>query len=179
MPDRMIIQASGPALVAAALASAFPADAQTAIPTTANMTVTARIVAGCGVTGGGSGSGLNFGTIDYGTRPAISRGQIDAAAVNGTLQVECSSSQVIRLSIDAGGHASNGGGQRNLAGPGGSLIPYALYADNARTQPFGVGQSVTATVSGQISLPIYGRATLSGANPPGTYTDVAQVTLSY
>ncbi len=168
-------------MVAITLAIAHSASAQTtAIPTTATMTVTAQIVAGCGIVGGGAANGLNFGTIDYGTHPAITRGSIDATSVGGTLQVECSPNLVINLSIGAGNNSPNGDGQRNLAGPNGKLIPYSLYFDSARTRPFVVGQAVSTTVSGAVSIPIYGRASLSGGSTPtGTYTDVAQVTLTY
>lgn len=68
----------------------------------------------------------------------------------------------------------------NLQGPGGAQVAYHLYADAARTQSIGVGQAVSIPVSGTTSLPIYGALTLpGGAMPAGTYTDVAQVTLSY
>lgn len=158
-----------------------PVAAQTnTIPTTGNLSVTAQVVAGCGILAGGDNSGLNFGTIDYGIFPAVAQGTVDGVAVNSTIQIECSPNLVLKLSIGAGSHASNGNVQRNLAGPNGKLIPYQLYSDAARTQALGVGNVVSTTVSGTVRVPIYGRVTLSGSGTlPGTYTDVAQVTLTY
>ena len=167
--------------IAALLAIACPAKAQTTpIPTTGSLTVTAQLVPGCGIVGGGSGTGLDFGTIDYGSFPAITQGVFNAATAGGSLQIECSPDLVVMVSIDAGGHSANGGAQRNLAGPDGALIPYRLYFDEARTEPLDVGMVVSTTVSGTVNLPIYGEVTLSGGTtPPGTYTDVAHVTLAY
>ena len=82
--------------------------------------------------------------------------------------------------IDGGIQPSAGNTQRNLQGPGGVQVAYRLYADAAHTQAIGIGQAISIPVSGVASLPIYGALTLpGGAAPAGTYTDVAQVTLSY
>ncbi|MBF5014017.1 spore coat U domain-containing protein [Burkholderia pseudomultivorans] len=154
--------------------------ADTAVPTTATFTVSAQVVAGCGVAGGGAGSGLNFGTLDFGAHPAIATGDLSAATSGSTLQIECSPGSTLKMSVDGGGQPSAGNTQRNLQGPGGARVAYRLYADAAHTRAIGIGQAVSIPVSGTTSLPIYGALTLpGGAVPAGTYTDVAQVTLSY
>lgn len=172
------------AFIAAAVVAAgatLPAKAQTnSIPTTGTLTVTAKLVQGCGVVGGGSGTNLNFGTIDFGQVPAVTQGVREGVSASGTFQIQCSPNVVLKVSVDNGGHPSNGGNQRNLAGPGGALIPYRLFMDQAKTKPFNVGSPINTTVSGALSLPIYGELTLSGGpKQPGAYTDIAQVTLSY
>ncbi|MHA7201291.1 SCPU domain-containing protein, partial [Burkholderia pseudomallei] len=57
--------------------AAWPAAgrADTLLPRTQAFTVSAQIVAGCGVAGGGPASGLNFGTLDFGAHPAVATGQ--------------------------------------------------------------------------------------------------------
>lgn len=161
--------------------AAWPAAgrADTLLPRTQTFTVSAQIVAGCGVAGGGPASGLNFGTLDFGAHPAVATGQVSAAVGGGALQIECSPGSTLKMTIDGGANASAGNTQRNLAS-GGARVAYRLYSDPARTQAIAVGQAVSLPVSGTITLPIYGALTLPGGGAPaGTYTDTAQVTLSY
>ena len=168
-------------LSAVALAQPLHVLAQdTPISTKGTLAVTATLVTGCGVVGGGSASNLNFGTIDFGQYPAVMTGKVLGVSASGTFQIECSPNVTVEVSINAGAHSSNNGTQRNLAGPGGALIPYQLFIDQARTTPFPHNSSLEPTVSGALSLPIYGEATLgAGIKVAGYYTDTAQVTLSY
>ena len=153
--------------------------ADTAVPTTGVFTVSAQIVAGCGVAGGGT-AGLDFGKLDFGAHPAVATGNVSAATAGSALQIECSPGSTLKMVIDGGIQPSAGNTQRNLQGPGGVQVAYRLYADAAHTQAIGIGQAISIPVSGVASLPIYGALTLpGGAAPAGTYTDVAQVTLSY
>nr|WP_321891688.1 spore coat U domain-containing protein [Burkholderia cenocepacia] len=154
--------------------------ADTAVPTTQAFTVSAQIVAGCGVAGGGASTGLNFGTLDFGAHSAIATGDVNAATSGSTLRIECSPGSTLKMTVDGGSRPSVGNTQRNLQGPGGAQVAYRLYADAARTQAIGIGQTVSIPVSGTTNLPIFGALTLpGGAVPAGTYTDVAQITLSY
>ncbi|WP_427306046.1 Csu type fimbrial protein [Cupriavidus sp. H39] len=157
--------------------------AETQLPTQKQFTVTARIVAGCGVVGSNQTSGVHFGTLDFGVHPATATGPVNATAQsNGSVvQIQCSPGTSLGVTVDGGLHPG-AGGQRNLQVMSGSaLIPYQLYSDAAHAQPIPVGQTVYQTVSGTVSLPVYGALTLPGAGtaPSGTYTDTVQVTLSY
>ncbi|MBN3787164.1 spore coat U domain-containing protein [Burkholderia sp. Ac-20353] len=170
------------AFLPSALALALPVAgiADTVLPRTQTFTVSAQIVAGCGVVGGGSGTGLDFGTLDFGTHPAIATGQANATTGGSALQIECSPGTTLKMTVDGGIHPTLGNTQRNLANAGSRLIAYRLYADASRTNALAVGQAVSIAVSGTVSLPIYGALTLPGGNTPaGTYIDTAQVTLSY
>ncbi|MGS0893973.1 Csu type fimbrial protein [Burkholderia stagnalis] len=163
-----------------ALACPIAGRADTPVPTTQTFTVSAQIVAGCGVAGGGAGTGLDFGTLDFGAYPAIAAGPATATSGGSALQIECSPGTTLKMSVDGGIHPTGGNTQRNLANAGNTLIAYRLYADAGRTIALAVGQPVSIPASGVVSLPIYGALTLpGGATPPGTYTDTAQVTLSY
>ncbi|HDR9488820.1 TPA: spore coat protein U domain-containing protein [Burkholderia stabilis] len=158
----------------------FPATgiADTPIPTTKAFTVSAQIVSGCGVSGGGTG--LDFGLLDFGTYPAVSVGQVNTVTTGSVLQIQCSSGTTLKIAVDGGLNPSSGNTQRNLQGPGQTLIGYRLYADAAHTQTLNIGQPVSIPVSGVASLPIYGSLSLPGGTAPaGTYTDTAQVTVSY
>ncbi|MEK2604916.1 spore coat U domain-containing protein [Burkholderia arboris] len=152
--------------------------ADTPIPTTKTFAISARIVSGCGVSGGGTS--VNFGLLDFGTYPAVSAGQVNAVATGSALQIQCSSGTTLKIAVDGGLNPASGNTQRNLQGPGETLIGYQLYADAAHTQALNIGQPVSMPVSGVASLPIYGSLSLpGGSTPAGTYTDTAQVTISY
>jgi spore coat protein U-like protein len=156
------------------------AIADTLLPTTQTFAVSAQIVAGCGVVDGGATSGLNFGTIDFGTYPSVQTGPVSGVTSGASLRIECSRGTNLLVTIDGGVHASGANAQRHLSNSGGTFIEYRLYEDAAHTRTFAVGQPVSIPVTGTLDLPIYGALTLPGGNtPPGTYTDTAQVTLSY
>ena len=168
------------AFLLSALAFSAAGFADTLLPRYQTFVVSAQIVAGCGVVGGGAGNGLDFGTLDFGTYPAVATGQSNATSSGSTLQIECSPGTTLMVSIDGGMHSTGGNTQRNLANANTQLIGYRLYADAAHTSAFPVGQAVSIPVSGVISLPIYGSVALQGGSAPaGTYTDTAQVILSY
>jgi spore coat protein U-like protein len=153
--------------------------ADTLLPKNQTLTVSAQIVAGCGIAGGGSTNSLKFGTLDFGTYPAVSTGQVTASVGSNALQIECSAGSTLTMKIDAGASPGAGNTQRNLAN-GRTRIAYRLYSDSGRTKVIGIGQPVPLSVSGTLTLPVYGVLTLpGGAVPAGSYTDTAQVTLSY
>ncbi|WP_420994511.1 spore coat protein U domain-containing protein [Cupriavidus sp. 30B13] len=169
--------ASLPAALPVVLSAPAPACADTMLPATRTLLVSARIVPGCGVAGGGAGTGLALGTLDFGTYPAVASGQA-GAALAGALQIECAGATALRMTVDGGLHPS--GGQRHLRGAAGTLVAYRLYADAGRTRPIAIGQAVSVMVPGVASLPLHGELTLPGGRaPPGAYTDTAQVTLTY
>jgi spore coat protein U-like protein len=159
-------------------ASATLSSAQT-------FTVSADVVPGCALLTSNSTSGIDFGTLSFGTHPATNSGAVMASVVasgGGTMQVECTRGLSVQVTVDAGQHAS--GAQRRLA-LGSSptdLVSYALYTGASLATPIPVGSSVSVVVppSGVIDLPIFGAATLPGSGlMPGTYTDTVQVTLSW
>lgn len=155
--------------------------ADTALPTTASFVVTAQVVAGCGIVGTSQTSGLDFGTLDFGTHSTVATGELSAVALSGGLpvQIECSPGSTLSITVDAGLHANAGQRRLQLVGQA-DVVAYALYADAARTQPLLIGQPVSLPVSGTINMPIHGVLTLPGTGlPAGAYADTAQVTLSY
>jgi spore coat protein U-like protein len=151
---------------------------------TATFAVSAQIVPGCTLIGSQQTSGINFGTLNFGSHAATTSGQVGAFVTGGSaLQLDCTPGIQLNVSIDGGLHASNSGTQRNLVRNSGTgAIVYSLYTTPAATTAIPVGQSVAVTVpsSGVIDLPIYGRATLPGTGlSAGVYTDTLQVTLTW
>jgi spore coat protein U-like protein len=170
------------ALACLVVLTAAPATAgATQVPTTATFAVTAQVVSGCVVVSGSS-SGLNFGTLAFGSYPAVSTGQVSASATGGSAQIQCTPGVTLTMTIDGGLNPSASATQRNVKATGATLVGYRLYADSGHTQAIGINQGVSVVVpaSGSVTLPIYGVLTLPGATAaPGTYSDTAQVTISY
>lgn len=138
--------------------------------------VSASIVAGCLVVGGAS----NYGSLDFGTRSALSTATVSTQLAGTTVTLQCTPGVALKMSVDGGQNTS--AGVRNLKRTSGtSLVAYQLYRDAAFSQLLGIGQSVTVSYSDPtaIKLPVYAQAQLTGVLPAGTYTDVVQVVLSW
>lgn len=147
-------------------------------------TVQATVVEGCALVGSNQTSGLDFGTMDFGSMPAVLAGVVPAMALTGgsPTRVWCTPGVQLQMAIDAGIHES--GGQRFLAraGGGSAAVPYGLYADSSHATPIPAAQQVPISVplDGFVDLPVYGLASLPGGGLlPGQYGDVLHVTLSW
>ncbi len=152
-----------------ALMAAAGAGSAQAATATGSMNVQITILASCDVV---SASDLNFGST------AAIASAIDQTS---TITVKCSSTTPYNVGISLG----SGGGStsaRRLVN-GGNFVTYALYRDSGRTQLWGdtVGtDTVSGTGSGaNQSLTVYGRVGAQTVPPPGTYTDVVTVTVTY
>ncbi|MGI4812063.1 MAG: Csu type fimbrial protein [Janthinobacterium lividum] len=162
-----------------------PVHADTPVPSTAIMPVSANIVAGCGVYGTSATSALNFGTLNFGIQAAVANGTVGAAALTvpgSAVQIQCTPGATLRVSVDGGLYAGNGVQRYLSLGSGLQRVPYALYRDASATVSLGIGQSIAvpAATGAIINLPIYGVVTLPGAGlRAGTYVDSLNVTLSY
>ncbi|MDA8523564.1 spore coat protein U domain-containing protein [Acidovorax sp. NCPPB 4044] len=165
-----------------ALLSPAPAVPAT-IPTTGSFSVNAAIVRGCMVAGGsGQTTGLNFGTIDFGTHSAVRTGnetRLAGSGMGGQALIQCTPGTAVQVAADEGQHAQ--GGQRRLSNSAGGYVPYALALVAATTAalvpnvPAGITLGATAT-----ALPLQGTVTFPGFGlAAGTYTDTVRVTLSW
>lgn len=136
--------------------------------------VSASVVAGCLVVGGVS----NYGSLNFGSRSALSTATVQAALSAG-VQLQCTPGVSLNMTVDGGQYHSSG---RHLQlNSGTARVAYSLFRDAAYSQSLGVGQSVAVTYSdaNNIRLPIYGQVVLPGNQPGGTYSDVLQVQLSW
>ncbi|MFF3699876.1 MULTISPECIES: Csu type fimbrial protein [Pseudomonas] len=157
----------------AVLAWAVPMPLDAAL--TSTLQVSATIAAGCLVVGGAS----NYGTLDFGTRPALGAASVNTQLAGTTVTLQCTPGVALKMSVDGG---LNNNGVRNLKRTSGtSLVAYQLYRDAALSQALGIGQLVAVSYSDPtaIKLPVYAQAQLPGVLPAGTYTDVVQVVLSW
>lgn len=136
--------------------------------------VSASIVAGCLVVGGGS----NYGNLNYGSYSSLSTSTVSTALAS-SVQLQCTPGVTLSMSVDGG--QNNSGGRRLKLTTGSAMVGYQLFRDAGLSQALGISQSVNVAYSNadNITLPIYGRVVLPGNQPAGTYTDVVQVQLSW
>ncbi len=166
-------------LAAAATIPPVPVRAETG----KSFQVGATIAAGCLIEGPGAASS-SFGHLDFGEAPALSAGTHSASlSANQTITLRCTPQTSLSMSIDAGAHGAGGIRHLQRGADVANRITYALCSDAACTQPIAaaspVGIAVTAINANDVRLPVYGRLTLSGARPAGTYGDTLTVTLSW
>ena len=152
-----------------ALMAAAGAGTAQAATATGSMNVQITILASCEVV---SASDLNFGST-----AAIS----SAVDQSSTITVKCSSTTPYNVGIGLGSGGGSSSSRRLVNGS--NYVTYALYRDAARTQVWGdvVGTdtaSGTGTGANQ-ALTVYGRVGAQTVPPPGTYTDVVTVTVTY
>ncbi|APW44747.1 hypothetical protein RS694_07730 [Rhodoferax saidenbachensis] len=153
--------------------------------------------AGCIISGapGAGSSGVNFGTLDFGSHPSTFTGVLTAAANGGAggagaTQITCSTDiTALNVSVSGGNNVGQGAavgtGARAMKLGTSTYLPYDVYSDSALTTPYPTAASSVGVVlpgtGAPFPLPIFGRINKTSVNamPSGTYTDVLQVTLSW
>lgn len=152
-------------------------NSSSALPQPATMAVSATISNGCVISG--TSPGL-FGALDFGTRAGVGPATLTASLVqNSALTLACTPGTSLLMSINGG---SNYGTSRNLKiASNTDVIPYTLYSNAALTTAIPVNQNVAITFSNanNITLPVYGRLTMSGVYRAGAYSDSLTVTLTW
>ena len=147
----------------------------------------------CAISGTTLTSGIDLGTLAFGTWPATFTGQLTAQATGGpggagNTTVVCSPDvSSIQITIDGGGNAGQGSsigtGARALASSG-KFMPYDVFSDSGHTTAYPINTGVSVNVSGSgaaFDLPIYGLVNKTTANAvdAGAYTDTLQVTIEW
>ncbi|HEY0271501.1 MAG TPA: spore coat U domain-containing protein [Sphingomonas sp.] len=168
---------------AAAICCAIGNGAAAGAAPSASFQATATIVSGCEVDGALPGGGQTIGqigTLDFGVHSALSTDTITASlAQNAGLLLVCTPGVALTMNVDAGLH---GGATRAMQAPGNaSRLSYHLYRDAAFAQELLANQPIPVSFvsATPIALPIFGRLTLPGNLPPGTYGDTVLVTLNW
>ncbi|MCZ2496908.1 fimbrial major subunit CsuA/B family protein [Xylophilus sp. Kf1] len=168
---------------------------------TGSLSASITLQSSCLVVGApGATTGINLGTLDFGSWPATFTGAMNATpsgGVSGTItQLLCSPDVAgVSLTINGGQHAGQGGntvgaGTRAMRGVSGNgivaYLPYEIYSDIAYANPFPVGTAVAGlaipATGLAIALPVFARvnkAANSSALPAATYSDTLVVTLNY
>lgn len=154
--------------LAGTLALVGPSVPSMAATATTTFQVSATVQATCLI----SATALAFGTYT-GT-------QTNATS---TISVTCTNTTPYNVGLDPGQATGATVTTRKMSGPGGALLPYALYRDSAHTNNWGntVGtdtQSGTGNGSAQ-TLTVYGQIAAGQYVTPGSYTDTITATVSY
>lgn len=147
--------------------------------TTQQFRVNATITPGCSVM---AGTGSVLGTLNFGTRSGVERGQVSTSFVpNGALSIACTPGVALSMTIDGGQYYTS---VRNMQRSGGTQrVAYRLYSSSSlgANSEIGVNQAIPVayTNSNNIALPLFGVALLTGFSPAGNYSDQLTVTLSW
>lgn len=167
---------------AMALAAVVGASAAT-VPTSPTFSVNANIVQGCIVFGSSlQTSGIDFGSINFGSHAALNVGAISAMAGNsmgGQAQLVCTPGTTVQISVSGGQNPD--GAQRRMSNGAGKFIPYSLALIQGTPTALPPHTPVGITTDGTpTALPLMGTVMLPGTGTAaGIYTDSVQVVVSW
>lgn len=166
------------------LSPALVSSAQAATTVTGQISSTLILTSSCLVNGTAGTTGLNFGTVNFGTTTSLfteADGQVLGGG-GGALSVQCSSGTSPTITVGAGSHdAQSTGGTRALYDGVANYVPYDFYTDAAHSQILAINGVINLTAStGQTqTVNIYGKAVGKAGLPAGTYTDTVAVQLTF
>ncbi len=145
--------------------------------TTATVNITANVAASCGA--------YTRTDMDFGTNTGRVTANIDRTS---TIGLTCINRTPWQIGLNNGSNADASGNRRMIRtiGTTNYYIPYELYQDSARTTRWGNTINSGAVVAGSGSgtaqtLTVHGRVlpTTATGTPPGTYSDIVTVTITY
>jgi spore coat protein U-like protein len=177
------VRVVGVAFAAVSLLAVPPSSGWAA--TSATMSVSAQIVAGCAVNGAAPTSGASvgtLGTLDFGSVASLSTASLQATlSPFATVALTCTPGVQVTMTVDGGLHYA--GGSRGMVLSGGTArVAYALFSDSTYSAAIQPGAAVSLDVTGSpkpLTLPVFGRAVLTGLSPAGLYSDTLTVTLQW
>ena len=152
--------------------------ALSAVDKSATIVLSVEVLPACQA-GSSSGSGVSFGTLDFGTHLRVDNlitrvGQPGA----GALRINCQQNIPYRVLINAGHSGTTNNRQR--AGPGSAVLTYNLYTSANYTTIWDNSTGVSAMGNGQDQwLPVYARVPAQSSPTPGSYNDTLTVTVSW
>lgn len=151
---------------------------------TGTISATLTLTAACQVNSTSGTSGLNFGTLDFGSKEALftSVGAQVIGGGGGGMSILCSAGTVPIIKVAAGAHdGQSSGGTRALANGSGSFVPYDFYTDSGYTTPLAINGTITLPTSTGVAqtVNLYGKALGKAGLPAGVYTDTVAVELSF
>jgi spore coat protein U-like protein len=134
----------------------------------ANLTVKAKVVGECTLTGG---------TLDFGTYMS---GQDSTRDRQTTIGLDCPPGLSVTVMM-SGGNNQGADSFRNMAGSG-DLLKYQLYTDSARTQVWSSGTTggkrINGTAGGNEAHTVFGHVPSNQVVDPGNYADTVLITLA-
>ncbi|MBA2356423.1 MAG: spore coat protein U domain-containing protein [Acidobacteria bacterium] len=140
-----------------------------AAQTTANLTVTATVIANCTV---------STGTVAFGDYDPTASAAVDAS---GTFDVACTQGTLATVGLGAGQNAL-AGARRLLSGT--SYLTYELYKDAARSAVWGAAGGATLALASAPSnaartVTVYGRVAGAQNVPTGAYGDTVVISVTF
>lgn len=159
---------------------------QAATTVTGQVSANLTLTAACQVNGAGTGAGtgINFGTLSFGTATSLfteADGQVLGGG-GGALSILCSSGTSPTVKVRAGTNdGQSTGGTRALADGSGNFVPYDLYTDSGHTTLLAIDGVINVGASTGVAqaVNIYGKAVGKAGLPAGTYTDTVAVELTF
>ncbi|HDS1737484.1 spore coat U domain-containing protein [Pseudomonas sp. BP8] len=151
---------------------------------TGSINSTLTLTAACQVNGSSGTSGLDFGTLDFGTTDALfgtANAQVFGSG-GGALSVVCSSGTTPSIRVRAGANdGQSAGGTRALSDGNNNYVPYDFYTDAGRTQVLAIDGTINLPIStGEAqTVDLYGQARGKAGLPAGTYSDTVSVELTF
>jgi len=143
------------------------------------------LISSCQVNGAVGSTGVDFGTLSFGTSPALfttATGQVLNTTSGSALSILCSNGTTPSVTVNAGAHDGLGtGGTRALADGTGHFVGYDLFTNAGFSQLLAIGGVINLAASTGVAqtVNIYGRAIGAAGLPAGTYTDTVAVQLSF
>ncbi|MEN5034004.1 Csu type fimbrial protein [Pseudomonas sp. TWI929] len=155
-----------------------------AVSVTGNISSTLTLTAACQVNGSSATSGLNFGSLNFGTQDALfttANAQVLGGG-SGAMSILCSAGTVPVIRVRGGSHdGQSTGGSRALADGSGNFVPYDFYIDAGHTTLLVIDATITLPTStgAEQTVNLYGQARGKAGLPAGVYTDTVAVELSF
>lgn len=150
--------------------------------TTGTIASTITLTSACAVNGNVATSGVNFGTLDFGSRSTLfttADAQV-AGTTSAGIAIQCTPGTAVNLRFVSGLHDGAAVGGTRAMSNGSLFVPYDLYATAGRTTPLLFATDLPLTATGAVqTLPVYGRAVGIANLAAGTYTDTISVTLTF
>ncbi|RON08028.1 spore coat protein [Pseudomonas brassicacearum] len=168
------------------LGLALVTSAQAVTTVTGQISANLTLTTACQVNGAGTGggTGINFGTLSFGSTTSLfttASGQVLAGG-GGALSILCSSGTSPTVKVRAGTNdGQSSGGTRALADGSGNFVPYDLYTDSGHTTLLAIDGVISVGTSTGVAqtVNIYGKAVGKAGLPAGAYTDTVAVELAF
>lgn len=170
-------------LFLAGLGLALCSQAQAAT-VTGNINASLVLISSCQVNGSTATTGVNFGSLNFGTQTALftTAGAQVLGGGGGAMSILCSNGAIPVIKVGAGAHdGQSAGGTRALYDGVGNYVPYDFFTDSGLTTPLAINGTITLPTStgAAQTVNLYGKAVGKAGLPPGTYTDTVAVELSF
>jgi spore coat protein U-like protein len=140
----------------------------------------------CEVNGAPGTTGVDFGTLDFGTHPTLfTQADSEISDSGAGISVQCTPGTQYTMSFDGGLYSVNANaalGLRALEDPvSHAHVTYNLYDLPARVTPLSINGSIgPLTADGSVqTVNVYGRALGETGLVAGTYADTIGVTLTF